>query len=509
MSVTEPPEAFGYGVSLYAAAWPLLDEPLRDFQIGLASIWIVPENRKVDLPLLPKGTVARDNWPERGPSYRDVFQTIEGGLGFWASTRFGSITAKFRMNGTANGYNHEISSPGWGFGDTRALRPDQMGIAQLSSCLLVPPDGLTFRPGTCGELLGYAWMALPLTEAKTTTAGLQIPTGNQSWTMFLNTTNFRGPVAFYTPATWSRISRIHSPALARGLDARPGLVTGGAIEINTVPRFLTKDANGGTFTKIPKLQFPVDKDGHTVLIHQLTHYSKDALYSQVEQWNAGGNTPTGKFDVKGASVPPVRARPLTVRQGSENTPIRGIENWVETSTLGANTFGLKWKPSVLEPWKGATKRGSFPEYFRQGGTELHAITQSAVPSETRLVAANFLPASGGQTYSSPPGPNDVWHKPGPKAGPFTANLSDGSVATYYWYRFVDQPSMQDADLSPEEKARLQRIVEKIRAQWTPKKEYMASPTKGVLASLDPALLVKPPRGLGVGYVPIVTRQTFR
>jgi hypothetical protein len=108
MDVPAPPDDYGYGVSLYSTAWPLLESPLRDFQIGLASIWIVPENRKVEYPLLPTGTVARDHWPERGPSYRDVFQTIEGGLGFWGSTRFGSTTAKFRMNGTANGYNHEL-----------------------------------------------------------------------------------------------------------------------------------------------------------------------------------------------------------------------------------------------------------------------------------------------------------------------------------------------------------------------------------------------------------------
>ncbi|MFX8246795.1 hypothetical protein ABTL56_19930, partial [Acinetobacter baumannii] len=79
--------------------------------------------------------------------------------------------------------------------------------------LLVPPDGLTFRPGTCGDLLGYAWMALPLTQAKATTAGLPIPTGNQCWTLFLNARNFKGPVAFYTPVTWSRISRRHAPAV--------------------------------------------------------------------------------------------------------------------------------------------------------------------------------------------------------------------------------------------------------------------------------------------------------
>src|SRR5580658_8634929 len=145
MSVPAPPEGFEYGVSLYANAWPLLEKPLRDFQIGLASIWIVPDNRKIEYPLVPHGTVARDNWPERGPSYRDVFQTIEGGLGFWGDTRFGDSTEKFRMNGTPDGYNHEISTPGWGFGGSgtslNALAPDQMGIAQLSSRILVPPDG--------------------------------------------------------------------------------------------------------------------------------------------------------------------------------------------------------------------------------------------------------------------------------------------------------------------------------------------------------------------------------
>ena len=35
---------------------------------------------------------------------------------------------------------------------------------------------------------------------------------------------------------------------------------------------------------------------------------------------------------------------------------------------------------------------------------------------------------------------------------------------------------------------------------------MAPPRFGKLATLDPALLVTPPAGLEVGYVPIVTRQ---
>ena len=509
MEVPAPPEDFGYGVSLYASAWPLVERPLRDFQIGLASIWIVPENRKIEEPLLPHGTVARDNWPERGPSYRDVFQTIEGGLGFWGSTRFGSSTAKFRMNGTANGYNHEISSPGWGFGNTQALAKDEMGLAQLSPNLLVPPDGLTFESGTCGELLGYAWMVLPLTSAKKKTAGLDVPTGNQSWTLFLNSANFKGPVAFYTPVTWSRISRQHSPAIARGLDARPGLVTGGAIEVNTVPRFVAKDAQGATFTRIPRLQFPADGDGRTVLIHKLTHYSKAALYDEVEGWLTGGAPATGRFDEKGAVVPACKAHPLELRQGAEHLRIRGTENWVETCAIDANTFGLQWKPAVLEPWTGKLRRGSFPEYCKQEGQELVALAADKIPAATGLKSANFLPAVDDQSYTSPEAKDDCWHKPGPKAGPFEAKLADGSVVVYSWYRFVDQPALQDADLDAEEKARLQSVAEKLQAQWTAEREYLPPPNSGTLAKLDPALIVKPPRGLEHGYVPIAQRQTKR
>ena len=116
------PKEYGYGVSFYVSVWSLLEEPLAGFQIGLPSTWILPENGDFQQPLCPPGTVARDNWPERGPTWSTVFQTIEGGLGFWVSTRYPSPIPKYRINGTPNGYNHEISSPGWGFGKTECAR---------------------------------------------------------------------------------------------------------------------------------------------------------------------------------------------------------------------------------------------------------------------------------------------------------------------------------------------------------------------------------------------------
>ena len=97
-------------------------------------------------------------------------------------------------------------------------------------------------------------------------------------------------------------------------------------------------------------------------------------------------------------------------------------------------------------------------------------------------------------------------QPGPKTGPSTVKLADGSIVTYAWYRFVDQPSFQQYNWDDAKKARLQAFVEKIHRHWTIDKEYMAPPRRGALATLDPALLVTPPAGLDAGYVPIVTHQ---
>jgi len=92
------------------------------------------------------------------------------------------------------------------------------------------------------------------------------------------------------------------------------------------------------------------------------------------------------------------------------------------------------------------------------------------------------------------------------AGPFTQQLGDGSLVTYSWYRFADQPALFHADMTDPEREELQRRVELLHRHWTRDREYLAPPDSGQLAELDPALIVTPPAGLEVGYVPIVTRQ---
>ena len=56
---------------------------------------------------------------------------------------------------------------------------------------------------------------------------------------------------------------------------------------------------------------------------------------------------------------------------------------------------------------------------------------------------------------------------------------------------------------------MQARIEKLHRSWTKDREYLPPPALGKLAELDPALIVTPPKGLEVGYVPIVTRQGAR
>jgi hypothetical protein len=497
-SATRPPARSEYssGMGFYSAVWPLIDQPLANFQIGLAGSWITPDNSDdKDRPLAPEGTRAR-KWPERGPTWASVFQTVEGGLGYWVGNHFRYGSPKFSMNATPQCYDYEVGSPGWSFFSSSETLPDnRLGIAQLSNRLLIPPDGLPFRGKPYGQFLGYTWMALPLTDA---TMG-DPPTGDQSWTCFLSAANFKGPIAYYIPETWSKIGKLFKyPFIyGRGLDARPGNMGGGAMEINTVPCFDSTDAQGVVYSKIPKLQFPVDGQGRSLLVQDVTYYSKAALSDAFYAWRNGGSACSGRFDEKGTWKSKLTTR--TTQYDQAGKKIAGVERVFDTRVFEGNVWGLEWFSSAV------SRKGVFPQYFKQVGEEHVAIVAADVPAETQLLTQQFKRAERGGPYTSPT--TGAWSRPGPKRGPFTVKLTDGSSVTYSWYRFVDQPSFQQYDWSAEKKTALQTLVEKIHANWRIDQNYMAPPSRGTLVALDPALLVTPPKGLEVGYVPIVTHQS--
>jgi hypothetical protein len=244
------------------------------------------------------------------------------------------------------------------------------------------------------------------------------------------------------------------------------------------------------------MQFPVDDQGRTILVQDVTCYAKAALYDSFKAWRDGGPICPERFNETGAWQPALTTQMPSYDQGGKK--ISGVEGTFVPKVFEPHVWGLEWVDGTR------SGMGFFPQYFRYDGNGRHAVAASEVPAETRLAAQTFPRAETGAPYTSPAG--GAWGSPGPVRGPFLVNLADGSTVTYYWYRFVDQPSFQQYAWSAEKKAKLQAFVENIHATWSIDRDYMAPLRRGTLAALDPALFVAPPPGLEVGYVPIVTHQ---
>ena len=492
---------FNAGFSLYVAAWPLLKSyPGQEFQSGLFGTWMFSQYD--------------------GPKPEKIYSDIEGGLGWWRDTRFATETPKFIMGGVSLNFSEWANGPGAGKGRDWKKPTGNYAIAQLSPWVLWPPDGLNLKQGTNGELFGYGYLPLPLTVAKKTTAGKDVPTGNQCWTLFLNTGNFKGPVTFFVPYFWSKPT-VEKPELGGlFLDARPS-EPNKAVQMETqhVPAYLAKDTKGDTYARVAPTHFPTKPGGDAPLIHRITAYNKAALWDGVQAWFDGGKAVSGTIDPKAAAVhtfkgaggatwriyPPgtERNKKVPLAWNSFATPI----------ALDDTSYGYKWAKDTV------ANDGSLitvPEYYRlekdkKDKEKWVVVSAKDVPAETGLAKVEFPTRRGPdrRPYLTPDEPDSSWKKPGPAAGPFEAKLGDGSVATYYWYRFADQPALLNADLTVAERETLQKRVEMLHKSWTKDREYLPPPTVGKLADLDPAVLVTPPKGLEVGYVPIVTRQGLK
>jgi len=497
------PESYNAGFSMYVAAWPLLSKyPGNRFQTGLFGTWMFAQ------------------YPEPKPT--KLYSDIEGGLGWWRDTRFATETPKFIMGGVALNFNEWANGPGAGKGRDWSKPSGKYGVAQLSPWLVWPPDGVNLKQGTCGELLGYGYLPLPLTDVKPTTAGKNVPTGDQSWTLFLNSGNFKGPVAFFTPYFWSRATAENIALAGMFLDSKPSSPNK-AVQMETqyVPSYQAVDSKGETYARIAPTSFPRNTKGDSAVVHRVTAYNKSALWDSVKGWFSGGPNASGAIDIKGASVHTFKSnggstwRIYTPDTPKEKKTTLAWNSFASPVALDEHTYGYRWNQKLVT--KTDSKNGSslvtLPEYFhlvKSGDTKAEWVVVQAkdVPKETGLTKIEFKRSNAkpAEPYITPEETQSSWKKPGPVAGPFQAHLGDGSVVTYHWYRFADQPAILNADLTDKEREAMQLRVEKLHKAWTKEKEYLPAPTIGKLADLDPALIVTPPKGFEIGYVPIATKQ---
>lgn len=503
------PGEFNAGFSLYAAAWPVVENyPGSRFQTGLFGTWMFAQYD--------------------GEAPKKLYSDIEGGLGWWRDTRFATTTPKFIMGGVAPNFSSWANGPGAGKGRDWDRPLGKYAVAQLSPWIVWPPDGLNLAQGTCGELFGYGYLPLPLIDAKATTAGAPVATGDQCWTLFLSTANFKGPVCFFTPYFWSASAVDHPELAGLLLDSRPSEPNKAfQMETQWVPASISRvnagDAAMQTYARTAPMSFPMDNEGRTVVLHRLTTYTREALTEPVRRWFGGGAAASGEIDSKASHVQRFREGGGSTWRISAEGADKDDKPEIAWSGFGAPaahdpwTFGYRWDRSLVRPADDgdAKKRFRLPEYFRldevRGKPRWVAITATEVPAGAGLHELQFeTPEEGGAgAYVTPESPDSPFRSPGPVAGPFEITLGDGSTVTYAWYRFADQPAMLNADLTAEEREVVQHRVEMIHRAWTRDRTYLAPPTTGTLASLDPALIVTPPAGLEVGYVPIALRQERR
>jgi hypothetical protein len=511
-SPSAAPPGYTSGYSMYTAIWPLVDPQLGGVSHGLAGTWINPDNEDFTSPLLPEGHPIRVAMPDgAATNWRTLFQSIEGSAGYWVNTHYRSSQPKFRINGTPNGYVDELSAPGWEFGrdavaagnaNTWGLPMGSAGLAQLSNRILVPPDGMTFKADTAGELLGVSWMALPLTAAK----GGATPVGNQSWTMFVKASNYQGPVAFYVPDVWEVMAQTYPTVAGRGLDVRPAQIKTLVMEMQ-MRYFVGKAKNGDQYMRLQRFAFPTDAQGLSYILTDFTLYSRDALFQPFLDWSNGAGAMPAKFAEGAAHLPQMSTPTFYFGNGKAGLAVQsvsGFEQFVTPKlvpTSGGNV-------ALALQFNAAAKNGVFPEYYQTAGGIALPRDVASVPAETGLkgVSFNIIQAEGWgpEPYTSPPS----WAKPAAASAPLKATLSDGSVVTYAWYRFIDQPSLQGFGWTQTEKDRLQAMVEKIHAGWTGNTALMPQPSVGQLVTLDAAILLTPPAGYEVGYVPIALSQAY-
>jgi hypothetical protein len=493
------PLDFGGGFAMHVAAWPLLAAwPGDRFQTGLFGTWMFAH-------LGPDKPAAK------------IYSDIEGGLGWWRDTRFATPTPKFIMGGVALEFSQWANGPGAGKGRDWSKPQGKYGVAQLSPWVLWPPDGLNLAQGTNGDWFGYGYLPLPLAEKKAKTAGVDVPSGDQCWTLFLDTANFKGPVAFFLPYFFTEATTKKPEFGGLFLDSRPA-DPNRALQMETqyVPAFVATDGDGRLHARTAPTRFPIDTQGRSPLVHAIRSFRKDALWDDVAAWFGGGKPAEGRIDPARSVVHPLTGKGWsTWRLHTAGTPKddRMAIDWnafARPEVLDGHTFCWTWDASVR---RGGDGLAVLPEHFvavaRDGKKPMWrpARADDALPPALRDVA--FVPPKQKrpEPYVTPT--DGAWASPGPKAGPFTAALGDGSVVTYSWYRFCDQPALQHADLTAEERERMQQRVELLHRHWTKDRQYLPPPASGQLAALDTAVLVTPPPGLELGYVPIVTRQAAK
>ena len=274
---------YGFGFSMFSAIYPVKPGMSEFTQLGWGT-FMLPNNIED-----ANGVERRrpENVCPPGATLPCSFQSNEGGVGTWGNIQYPTPLPKYTITATANCYSSGVGGPAYSPGGGTPLAAGDLYFAQLSNRLLLPPDRMNFVSPTTAALFGYGWIALPLISPNM--SPLNVPTGGNSWTLFMQTSNFKGPVGFFTPAFWTALNAVGGTSAGYGLDARGAIYSLLDLEIGfTLGISATLD--GVEYRRIPRITFGADATGRAGLIQDVTHYNKDAVWNGVATISPSSST---------------------------------------------------------------------------------------------------------------------------------------------------------------------------------------------------------------------------
>ena len=494
---TPIPESFGSGIGWYSTLWALTATQVDNLSLGLSSTWIIPNNKTVSASTAQKlcntstdqGVKDDVSNPNSGTFGLILMQSIEGSLGWWGGEKFRTVYPKYMANVTQNCYSTQLATPGWGFFTEIPTAREQTGLIQISNQILMPPDGMVFQRDDSAPQLGVTWHSLNLPRFD---HAFGSQAGDNSWTLFMNSNNFKGPLVFVAPQFWVDGSISNPLQKNLTMDMKSGSVGGLASEWSSIPYYKYVDSTGKIYTKIPDLEFPVDSNGDFSISRDFRAYSSKAISSSLSSALGGtGNLPTALTNQEVYVGKLVGNSPKVYQEGKT---LGNLSQLLSAKTFdGGNAYGFS------APGKSGLVK--LAQYFVESGNTKVEVPAAQAPEA--LVKASFGNPQVKSTYVYQ---YPSWWDASPSASSdLTTDLSDGSQVVYRWYKFVDQPALQRFELNSSERANLQSAIEKMQKEWA-HSALMSEPTKGSLATFDQGMLVTPPKGLEYGYVPIVIAQ---
>jgi hypothetical protein len=519
------------GMSWYTHIWQIFPGgfPPQSWGIGMPGTWLHGSG----IPFKDACACNPNGWPNNpavrkdggngcckpdgtgNPKIRDscsfLYETIEGGPQDDERFRVMANVGCFSFtSGTglflSGGNGHAATSP------ANQHPCAEIAFVSLSNGFVMQPNGASFaRDG----LLGVGYVHTPL--GKVSAADKR-----KFWTLVFDTENFAGPLGYFLPEWWQGRDRSAAPNGSHPdpswyqrskllLDMGSPGITGMhndqvAMEWNHGYTYQQNSSDGKLFIKLPDISFPF-KDGELILAMGNQVHTDAQLSVPLEAALAAGRLDTSTIM---ANARPANCRPTVPRVRNATFHLSTKLNVTKPQRSDERTVTIGHYETIVENgtclWK-LTGKGDFLHFPKFFDENLNPVDISAVPPELaqqefakdETVRNRHFSGLGNLSrdcYSSP-GPSD------PRL--FCAQ----SASTKYWlgwrwYRFIDQPALQQVRLSAVEKKFLQRRVETLHGMVSRLSRWLkpGQVPGAELAHVDPVALVTPPRGLEKGFVPI-------